>query len=133
MHSEWTFIDSKRMKSRNRINPPRKVKELVFSDHEFYEACVYWYFDTDLDLAVISNSPQLDFVSFGCSQVECDNSVVADPGLIDTAFDDVDIEIGDSFVFLGRRLLLGKNNEYLYLLHENQMYDLIPEPNKINI
>jgi hypothetical protein len=127
MSAEWVFVDSNRLRSKNRLTPPTEVRELVVGEHEFHEECVYWYYDTETGLAVISNQGDLDLVSFGYSKVHGDNSIVPDAGLIDAAFDDV--SSGDSFVFLGEKGVFEKENCSLYFLHQNQLFKLIKYPN----
>lgn len=126
MGFEWVFVDAKRMLSRNRVTPPKRVRELVVGEHQFHGECVWWSYDTDTGLAVISNTAQRDFTDFGFSEVTGNKSVVPDDGLIDQAFSYA--EEGDCIIFLGEKDLLEGEERHLYMLHENDLYDLIRDP-----
>jgi hypothetical protein len=126
MTVEWIFIDAQRIRGRNRLTPPQNVRELVVSEHEFYGECVWWNYDSKTELAVISNTDRREFVNFGTSEVHRDNSIVPDSGLLDAAFES--IEAGDCLVFLGEKTLLEGDDRHLYLLHEDQIYNLIRDP-----
>lgn len=130
MSSDWEFVDVCETTTRNRLTPPSRVRELVVTESELYDERVHWYYDTEVDLAVISNRSEQDLVSFGYSELADKNkSVTPDEGLIDTAFDSVigKIEPDTTFVFIGKNGVLNQDNCNLYLIHEEQFYNLFPD------
>jgi hypothetical protein len=130
MSSDWEFVDACRATTRNRLTPPTEVRDLVVEKTEFNDERVYWYYDTEIGLAAISNDSKQDLVSFGYTQLEDENnSVVVDRGLVDAAFEE--IEPDTSMVFLGEEGVMNENNHTLYLLHEKQFYDLFPDVDSI--
>lgn len=129
MGAEWTFIDATRVGSRNRFNPPSKVRDLVVFDHALRGNSVWWYYDEEKELAVISGDDGLGFVNCGMSSLDQNNTVTSYSGIVDAAFPD--LARGDSLVFLGHEGSVEKEG-YLYMLHEQQMYDLIPDEDEIS-
>jgi hypothetical protein len=129
MSAEWTFIDATRVGSRNRFNPPSKVRDLVIFDHSYQGDCVFWYYDDEKNFAVISSNENLDFVNFGMSPLDQNNTVTSYSGIVDAAFPD--LSRGDSLVFLGHENSV-EEEKYLYMLHEQQMYDLMPAEGEIS-
>jgi len=129
MSAEWTFIDATRVGSRNRFNPPSKVRDLVVFDHALRGNSVRWYYDEEKGLAVISGDDGLDFVNCGMSSLDQNNTVTSYSGIVDAAFPN--LAKGDSLVFLGHEGSVQKEG-YLYMLHEQQMYDLIPDESEFS-
>ena len=128
MTVDWMFIDSNRRRSRRRLTPSREVRDIVVGEHLFEGEVVWWYYDEEKELAVISNNGQLPFVGFGRSVIDQNNSIVPDSVLIDVAFPEVNAN--DCIVFLGHEKSVNEDN-FLYMIHEKQVYDLIPDESDI--
>lgn len=122
MSSKWVFVDAKRIRSKRRLTPPEEVRQVVVGEHVFEGDCVWWGYDPEYDFAVASNTDDLGFVGFGRSNLDPDNVLIPDSGLVEAAFGSVDE--GDCLVFLGHEDSIEGEEKYLYMLHENQVFEL---------
>jgi len=122
MGSKWVFVDAKRIRSKKRLTPPKEVRNIVTGEHVYEGDCVWWGYDPEYDFAVASNTDELDFVSFGRSSLDPDNVLIPDAGLVSAAFGSVSEE--DCLVFMGTENSVKGENRYLYMLHENQIFEV---------
>lgn len=124
MDSDWCFISTRLIRSKNRMTPPPEVREKVETNHAIDGPCVWWHYDPETGFALISNKHnEDDYIALGRSKFDSNNVVVVDSGLIDAAFESV--SEGDCLVFLGVDDLLSGEENHLYLLHETQLFDLL--------
>lgn len=122
MGSKWDFVDAKRIRSKRRFTPPKKVREVIVGEHMFEGDCVWWGYDPEYDFAVASNTDSFDFIDFGRSSLGSDNVLIPDVGLISAAFDSISEE--DCLIFMGTEDSIKGDNRYLYILHESQVFEI---------
>jgi hypothetical protein len=125
MEAKWCFISGRRISSRNRLTPPPEVREKITGYHQIDGKCIYWNYDPETDFALISNTKNTEFLDFGRSSLEADNTVTPDAGLVDAAFESLSED--DYLLFLGTDELLSGDQKHLFMLHEKQVYDLIKD------
>ena len=125
MSSKWSFISSQTVSSKNRITPPKKVREKISAEHEIDGESFWWYYDKETGYGLISNTWESPYIDFGRASLGYDNVVVIDSGLVDAAFEY--LEKNDEVVFLGKKEMLEGEKKFLYVLHEEQAYDLLDD------
>jgi hypothetical protein len=126
MSAEWCLVCTRSVRSKNRITPPEKVRDIVSGEHALDGKCLWWNYDPDTGFGLISNSRDPDLPDFGRSSIEYDSVVVLDSGLVDAAFED--LSENDEIVFLGEEEMLNGDQKHIYVLHEDQLYELLDNP-----